>query len=211
LKAVEVGDAVAEFDRCWNARGVTRFELPEVDVNDILAKRYRLTPNVRLTRSAIWDMACKKALDPVTYVPDVISQAGRLSARQLKPGAEHFVRWSIQKAWLGEQRGRVIESIFLDHNAQKIIFLGQAEARAEDGTSTLAVDYQPLAHVEHSAGGTEQDPCHVWKIVFLTKTRDDRYIRSFKEMATAGRLPRYLEIYIEKDLGVQILNCPGRG
>jgi len=58
--------AKKEFERCWHQPNATRFELPRVDVNEILRKRYVLDPRVKLTRSMIWDMQCKKALDPVT-------------------------------------------------------------------------------------------------------------------------------------------------
>jgi hypothetical protein len=197
--------AHSEFEKCWRDPNATRFELPLIGVNEILSERYIMRPKINLTRSMIWDMACKKALDPATYVPYVISQAGLWGRSQLSDGCDHFIRWSIQKAWLSEQRGRVIESVFIDHANQKITFLGLAEARSEDGRTISAIDYQPLVHVEHAAGGSEVDPYNLWKIVFLTDIKDNRYTQPFEDMATASLLPGYLEIYIEKDLNVELI------
>jgi hypothetical protein len=192
--------AHGEFERCWNDPNVTRFELPIIAVNEMLANRYIMRPLIKLTRSMIWDMECKKALDPSTYVPDVISEAGIIGRRQLSDGCDHFVRWSTQKAWLSERRGRVIESVFIDHSNQRIVFLGIAHTRSEDGQTIAAADYQPLVHVEHAAGGTEENPYNLWRIVFLTDSQDERYTESFEDMAKTGLLPGYLEIYIQKDL-----------
>ncbi len=164
-----------------------------------------MAPQINLTRSMIWDMECKKALDPSTYVPYVISQAGLWGRRQLGDGCDHFIRWSTQKAWLSEQRGQVIESVFIDRSNQKIIFLGIAETRSEDGQTISAADYQPLVHVEHAAGGSEHNPYNLWKIVFLTDIKDDRYAQPFEDMTTAGILPGYLEIYIKKDINVELI------
>jgi hypothetical protein len=197
-------EAHGEFERCWSDPDATRFELPTIGVNEILAERYAMRQQTHLTRSMIWDMECKKALDPATYVPYVISEAGLWGQSQLSDDCDHFIRWSTQKAWLGEQRGLVIESVFIDHAHQRIIFLGLAETKSEDGRTTRAADYQPLVHVEHAAGGSEQDPYNLWKIVFLTEGNDRRYIQPFEEAAAAGFLPGYLEIYIKKDLNVEL-------
>lgn len=197
--------AQAEFERRWSDPNATRFELPVIGVNKVLSNRYVMKPQTNLTRSMIWDMQCKKALDPSTYVPYVISEAGLLRRRQLNDGCDHFIRWSTQKAWLNEQRGRVIESIFIDHSNQKIVFLGIPEARCEDGQTLVAADYQPLVHVEHAVGGSERNPYNLWRIVFITESQDERYTRPLVETAATGFLPGYLEIYIRKDLNVVLL------
>ena len=178
-EATSAASAHSEFERCWHDPNATRFELPLIGVNEILSGHYIMRPQINLTRSMIWDMECKKALDPSTYVPYVISQAGHSEPRQLSDGCDHFIRWSIQKAWIGEQRGRVIESVFIDHSNQKIIFLGIAEMSSEDGQTISAVDYQPLVHVEHAAGGSEHNLYNLWKIVFLTDIKDGRYSQPF--------------------------------
>jgi hypothetical protein len=196
--------AQSEFEKCWRDPNATRFELPAADINELLSERYIMRPHINLTRAMIWDMECKKALDPVTYVPYVVSQAGFWGRRRLSDGCDHFMRWSIQKAWINEQQGRVIESIFIDHSSQRIIFLGMSETTSEDGQTMTAADYQPLVHVEHSAGGSERNPQHIWRIVVLTGSRDDRYIQPFKDMVAAGLLPGYLEIYLRRDLNLAL-------
>jgi hypothetical protein len=193
-----------EFDRCWRDQGATRFELPTIGVNEILKNHYMLDPPTNITRSMIWDMQCKKALDPVTYVPYVISEASCWGKRRLDDGCDHFLRWSTQKAWLCEQPGRVIESIVVDHSKQSIIFLVIATAISEDAQELAAADYQPLVHVEHSVGGSEDNPQNIWKIVFLTHTEDRRYIEPFFKANISDFLPGYLEIYIRKDLNLEL-------
>ena len=197
--------AHSEFERCWSDPNTTRFVLPEIGVNEMLTKRYVMKPQTNLTRSMIWDMECNKALDPSTYVPYVISEAGLWGRRQLSDGCDHLMRWSTQKAWLSEQRGRVIESIFIDHSSQKIVFLGIAETRSEDGQTITAVDYQPLVHVEHAVGGSEHNPYSLWRIVFLTDSQDERYTEPFEDIAKTGLLAGYLEIYIQKDLNIELV------
>jgi hypothetical protein len=196
--------AQSEFEKCWRDPNATQFELPVADVNNLLSERYIMSPHINLTRTMIWDMECKKALDPVKYVPYVVSQAGIWSRSQLSDGCDHFVRWSIQKAWVNERQGRIIESIFIDHSSQRIVFLGVSETTSEDGQIISAAHYQPLVHVEHSAGGSEENPQHIWRIVILTSNKDDRYIQPFKDMVAAGLLPGYLEIYLKRDLNVEL-------
>jgi hypothetical protein len=196
--------ARSEFERFWRDPNATQFELPVADVNKLLSERYIMRPHIKLTRAMIWDMECKKALDPVTYVPYVVAQAGIWSRSQLSDGCDHFVRWSIQKAWINEQQGRVIESIFVDHSSQRIVFLGVSETTSEDGQIISAAEYQPLVHVEHSAGGSEDNPQRIWRIVILTGNKHDRYIQPFKGMVAAGLLPGYLEIYLKRDLNVEL-------
>jgi hypothetical protein len=204
-KVQSVARAHSEFERCWADPNATRFELPAVGVNETLSKLYTVTPPINLTRSMIWGMECKKAFDPSTYVPYVVSEAGLLGRRQLNDGSDHFIRWSTQKAWLSEQGGQVIESIFIDHSNQRIVFLGIGQTTSEDGQTITAADYQAFVHVQHAAGGSEENPRNLWRIVFLTDRQDERYIRPFEAMATAGFLPGYLEIYIEKDLSVKLM------
>jgi hypothetical protein len=197
--------AHSQFETCWNNPSATRFELPAVDVKEVLSLHYVMNPQIDLTREMIWDMECKKAFDPSTYVPYVVSQAGIWGRRTLSDGCDHFLRWSTQKAWLSEQRGQVIESVFINHSSQKIVFLGVGAATSEDGGTIIAADYQPLVHVEHSAGGPEHKPHNLWRIVILTESEDDRYTRPFKDMMATGLLPGYLEIYIERDLNIELM------
>ena len=62
-----------------------------------------------------------------------------------------------------------------------------------------------MVHVEHAAGGSEHNPYNLWKIVFLTDIKDDRYAQPFEDMTTAGILPGYLEIYIKKEINVELI------
>src|SRR5262249_56271279 len=76
--------AEREYNEAWTAPSSTRFELPPVDVNTVLKKRYRMSPEQTLTRAMIWDMETKKAWNPRSYIPYVVSQAhssGRTSLR----------------------------------------------------------------------------------------------------------------------------------
>jgi hypothetical protein len=41
---------------------------------------------------------------------------------------------------------------------------------------------------------------NLWSIVLLTNTPDLRYCEPFEQMARAGLLPGFIEIYIERDL-----------
>lgn len=61
--------AHGEFERRWSDDpNATRFELPTIGVNKMLAERCVTRPQTNLTRSMIWDMECKKTLDPSTCV-----------------------------------------------------------------------------------------------------------------------------------------------
>jgi hypothetical protein len=75
--------------------------------------------------------------------------------------------------------------------------------RGEDGLLE-AGNHQPLFHVEHAAGGTEDDPLNLWRIVILTKNKDERFEAPFKDMVRRGTLPGFLEIYIERELRVTL-------
>lgn len=73
--AITFDTAEHEYNQAWNATRSTRFELAPVDVNTVLKKRYRVSPERTLTRAMIWDMETKKAWDPLSYIPYVVSQA----------------------------------------------------------------------------------------------------------------------------------------
>lgn len=197
-------EAEREFDMCWRDPAATHLELAAVDVNRTLGANYSMSPPVDLTRAMVWDMELKKAWDPATYIPSVVSTGVSWGRHLLGDGCEHFVRASMQKPWLGGNSGQVIESVFVSASAQRILFLGLATATTTDGHSLTASTFQPLFHVEHSVGGTQSRPLNVWRIVVLTSARDIGYVRSIKEMMTTNRLPEYLEIYIKNDLNIAL-------
>jgi len=90
--AIAFDTAEREYNDAWNARSSTRFELPPVDVNKVLKERYRVSPEQTLTRAMIWDMETKKAWDPLTYIPYVVSQARSWGRTTLRDGSTRFCR-----------------------------------------------------------------------------------------------------------------------
>jgi hypothetical protein len=196
-------DSLNEFDDAWNNPRFTQIELPPVQVNKVLREKYIASGTVNLSRSMVWDMETKKAWDPLTYIPYVVSEGGSWGRHPLADGIERWSRSSIQGSWLNVGRGRVLEDVFVDHIRQKVLFMGRAQLPRED--VVLQADaYQPLFHVEHAAGGAETDPLNLWRIVILTEQKDERYRAPFDEMVRQGTLPGFLEIYIERELHVKL-------
>ena len=196
-------DALKEFEGAWNNPRFTQIELPAVQVNRVLKEKYTAVPAVNLSRSMVWDMETKKAWDPLTYIPYVVSEGGSWGRHRLAGEIERWSRSSIQGSWLNVGRGRVLEDVFVDHVRQKVLFMGRAQLLREDAP-IQADAYQPLFHVEHAAGGTETDPLNLWRIVILTEQKDERYRAPFDEMVRQGTLPGFLEIYIERELHVKL-------
>jgi hypothetical protein len=196
--------AEAEFNEAWNAPSRTRFELPPVDVNKVLKEKYRLCPEQRLTRAMIWDMETRKAWDPRTYIPYVVSQARSWGRTTLPDGSSRFCRSSMQRGWITPEEGRVLEDVFVSDARQAIYFLGRPRMIEESGNALVASPFQPLFHVRHDAGGSERAPLNLWSIVLLTDAPDARYCEPFEQMVRAGWLPGFLEIYIERDLKLKL-------
>ena len=192
--------AEREFDEAWNASSSTRFELPPVDVNKVLKEKYRLSPEQPLTRAMIWDMETRKAWDPRTYIPYVVSQARSWGRTTLPDGSTRFCRSSLQRGWITPEQGLVLEDVFVSDATQTIYFLGRPRMVEESGKALVASSFQPLFHVRHAVGGSEHAPLNLWSIVLLTGAPDPRYCEPFEQMVRAGLLPGFLEIYIERDL-----------
>jgi hypothetical protein len=187
--------ALTEFESAWNDPRHTRFELPPVHVNEVLQQRYKIDKPVHVTRDQLWDMEVKKAWDPKTYIPYVVSEGRSWDRQNLDGRTERFLRSSIQRGWVTPMSGRVLEEVLIDHDSQRILFMGRD--RFANGSDALKADpFQPLFHVEHAASGYSDAPINLWRIVVLTNGPDDRFTEPFKEMARAGRLPGFLEIYI---------------
>jgi hypothetical protein len=196
---VDFRSALEEFETAWENPHHTRFTLPAVDVNNVLAKKYITAAPVRLTRDMVWDMERQKAWDPATFIPYVVSQGKSWGRSTLSDGSEHFSRSSEQLGWIVNGRGTVLEEVFVDHAGQRILFLGRESMFC--GSSVLrASNFQPLFHVEHAVGGSVEEPFNLWRIVIMTEECDARYTEPFKEMARQGLLPGFLEIYIERRL-----------
>lgn len=196
--------AEREYNEAWSTPAATRFELPPVDVNAVLKTRYRVSPAQTLTRAMIWDMETKKAWDPLTYIPYVVSQAHSWGRQSLHHGSNRFFRASMQRGWITPEEGRVLEDVFVSDARQTIYFLGRQRMTDEAGGTLAASPFQPLFHVRHAVGGSEQAPLNLWSIVLLTDAPDPRYCRPFEQMVRAGWLPGFIEIYIERDVKLKL-------
>ena len=71
---VDFRSALDEFETAWENPNHTRFTLPAVDVNSVLAKKYITSAPVKITRDMVWDMELQKAWDPATFIPYVVSE-----------------------------------------------------------------------------------------------------------------------------------------
>jgi hypothetical protein len=196
--------AEREYREAWNSPSHTRFELPPVNVNKVLKDRYWVGPDRRITRSMIWDMETKKAWDPLSYIPYVVSEARSWGRSTLQDGSDRFFRSSLQRGWVTPEKGMVLEDVFVSPARQAIFFLGQEQMLEEDGHELEAGKFQPIFHVQHSVGGSEDEPLNLWSIVLLTPKPDARYLAPFEQMVSAGLLPGFIEIYIQKDLGMRL-------
>ena len=196
--------AEREYNEAWNAPSNTRFELAPVDVNTVLKKRYRASPEKTLTRTMIWDMETKKAWDPLSYIPYVVSQARSWDRTSLRDGSTRFSRSSLQRGWITAEEGLVLEDVFVSDAKQTIYFLGRPRMVEENGNTVVASSFQPLFHVRHAVGGSEEMPLSLWSIVLLTNAPDPRYQEPFEQMVRAGLLPGFIEIYIERDLRLKL-------
>jgi hypothetical protein len=196
--------AESEYREAWNNPSHTRFELPPVNVNKVLKDRYLVERTKLITRSMIWDMETKKAWDPLTYIPYVVSEGRAWGRNKLVDGSDRFSRASMQRGWIAPETGQVLEDVFVSPIKQTIFFLGRQQLYEDDGTKLQASKLQPIFHVEHGVGGSEDEPLNLWSIVLLTPQRDPRYFEPFEQMVSAGRLPGFIEIYIQKDLGMRL-------
>lgn len=204
MSDVAFSKAQEEFDKAWYNPDHTPIELNAVDVNSVLEKYYATSEPLHFTKRMLWDMETRKAWDPSTYIPHVVRKGKSWGRMTLGDGEEFFVRSSQQLAWIAEAYGQVLEEVYLNHKEQKVIFLGRAEFLSEDGTRVYADSHHPLFHVEHAAAGTESRPLNLWRIVHLTRGKDDGLMQRFAPMGRADRLPEFIEIYIEKELRVKL-------
>ena len=110
----------------------------------------------------------------------------------------------MQRGWITPEEGRILEDVHVSHAEQRIFFQGRATMTAEDGGTLRASDFQPLFHVEHGVGGSDDEPLNLWRIVLLTPKKDLRYTEPFEQMVRAGLLPGFIEFYIERDLQTRL-------
>ncbi len=196
-----------EFQRAWADPSNTRFELPPVDVNRVLAEHYRTSEPLTFTRTMLWDMEVRKAWRPDRYIPSVVweGSAHTWGRRSAAGGTESFVRSSQQRLWLEPaEYGLVLEQVCLNPTQQKVTFIGAAEFSDRDRNLLRAGARQPLFHVEHSVGGDESRPLNSWRIVHLTDRPEHRLVERFTLIANDVWLPEFIEIYIRSDLNIKL-------
>jgi len=189
------------FEQAWNNPEYTQIELDDIDINKTLSKYYETLIPVNFTRQMLWDMETKKAWDPKTYIPYVVSDGKSWGREILTNGDEAFVRSSQQKQWLnGAVYEEVFEEVYLNHKDQRVTFIGTQNLKDSSGKWLYLKNQQPLFHVQHSVEGEENSPINVWRIVHLTARKDQKLIEHFKNLKDPTVLPGFVEIYIEKDL-----------
>jgi hypothetical protein len=195
-------DAVEQFEKDWQNTAFTQAALDPVDVNHVLSTYYTTSKPVKFTREMLWDVERRKAWDPKTYIPHVVSE-GKSWGRQIRDnGDETFTRWSHQRQWLTGKYGVVIEKVTLLNKEQRVIFLGASEAEEAPGQILEATVTQPLFHVEHGVDGSEDNPLNTWRIVHLTLEKDQALTKRFDNFRDPTILPIYIEIYIRDVLGI---------
>jgi hypothetical protein len=146
--------AKQEFNNAWQNTKYTRLELPPVDVNRVLRERYTVEPaGTTMTLTQLWEMETKKAWDPATYIPYVVSRGRSWGRHALEEGCEGYHRTSDQVAWIDSSRGEVIEDVSISHIERSIVFLGQSRIVDDRGEIIHAGDFQPRFHVVHGAEG----------------------------------------------------------
>jgi len=196
-----------EFQRAWADPSNTRFELPPVDVNRVLAEHYRTSEPLLFTRTMLWNMEVRKAWRPDRYIPSVVREGtadawGRSSAAD---ETESFVRSSQQRLWLApEEYGLVLEQVCVNPTEGKVSFIGAMELPDRDSNPLYASAGQPLFHVEHSVDGDESKPLNRWRIAHVTDGPEHRLTERFTLMANDLWLPEFIEIYIRNDLNIKL-------
>jgi hypothetical protein len=154
----------------------------------------------------LWNAEVKKAWDPGTYIPGVVSEGEAWGRMPLEDGEEFLVRASQQRAWkAGVDAGLVLEEVYLSPKEQSVLFFGRAELSKGDGPALRAGSHQPLFHVEHAVRGSDSHPLNLGRIVHLTAEKDDSLIeRQMTETGDAEWLRGFISIYVETDLGIKL-------
>jgi hypothetical protein len=195
------------FEEAWNTPGTTSIELPPVRVNDVLRERYDVRPPFAYTGTQLWDMEVRKAAAPDRYIPTVVKPGSAEKFPSVRHGGfEDFTRVSDQRLWADpEHYTTVIEHVRLDHQNRRAFFLGIGHFETPDGRALTAGTEQPLFHVEHSVGGTEEDPLNLWRIVHLTDTPDRSLAAAFDQLAEDRYLRIFIEVHLRDDLGRELV------
>ena len=203
-EVIAADQASIQFEKAWQNPVYTQIELEPVDVNEVISKYYTTSKPVHFTQDMLWDMECRKAWDPKTFIPHVVSEGHSWGRKHLENGDESLIRWSKQRQWKADNYGMVIEQVSLMNKEMKAVFVGLAQTVDDSGKSINASTTQPIFHVEHGVAGTYDKPLNTWRIVHLTKAKDQELIEKFKNYRDPTTLPMYIVVYIEKVLGVSI-------
>ena len=147
--AADFRSAVEEFEAAWENPNHTRFTLPAVQVNSVLAEKYTTSSPIRLTRHMVWDMEQQKAWDPATFNPYVVSKGKSWGRHRLRDGSERFFRSSEQLDWITEERGTVLEEVLVDHAGQRILFLGREIGNARSTSHATSINAIRSRHNRH--------------------------------------------------------------
>lgn len=197
----------AAFEKAWANSSNTTFELPPVDINQVLSERYHMKPSVRFTREMMWDVEVRKAWRPDRYIPSVVETGSAVTwgGRSGDAGDDRFLRASRQRSWLDpETYGLVLERCHINMQEQKVTFIGISECTGPLGGQRQTSAHQPLFHVEHAVEGEEDRPINRWRIVHLTDGTDPELIKRFEQMAKDPWLPEFVEIYLRDDRKVDL-------
>lgn len=187
-----------------------QIQLEDVDINRVLKEHYRTSKPVNFTSTMLWDMEVKKAWDPKSYIPYVVREGKSWGKKRLENGDDMFARSSEQKQWLKQDIYEdVFEEVYVNHREQKVTFIGTKILKNAYGKPIKLSNHQPVFYVEHSVKGTKENPLNGWRIVHLTKAKDQMLIEHFKKFNDSKRLPKFIEIYIEKDLKISLVHIGG--
>ncbi|NYE94999.1 hypothetical protein FHU41_001220 [Psychromicrobium silvestre] len=120
----------------------------------------------------------------------------------------HFTRYEIPgvdlNRVLAKEYGLVIEQIHLDHLRQVATSIEAGQYPDRNGKIHHRGEGQPIFHIVHSVAGSEKQLRNQWFIVHETEKPEPLRIVPFEEMARRHRLPRYLEVYIQRHLGIKL-------
>ncbi|MET7278866.1 hypothetical protein ABZS29_11605 [Kribbella sp. NPDC005582] len=199
-------DHAAAFEQAWDDPRTTSVELPPVAVNDVLRDRYDVQPPIAYTGTHLWDMEVRKAVAPDRYIPTVVRPGSVEKFPSVHTGSlEDFTRVSDQRLWADpDQYATVIEHVHLDYQNRRVFFFGAESFEAPDGRIFTAGTGQPIFHVEHSVGGTEEAPLNLWRIVLLTDQPDPALAAAFEQLANDHYLRVFIEVHLREDLGREL-------
>ena len=200
-------DHQREFERSWVDRRHSRAQRPPLDINRVLAERYRANRPIAFTRSMLWDVAVGKAWQPDRYTPSAV-RAGSVATwgrRIADDGAETFCRASEQRLWPEPHAfGLVLEQVRLDPRQQKVTVIGARQLPTRCGRMLHADPRQPVFSVEDAIGGDETAPVNRSRIVHLTEEPDETLIDAGDRAPSRAPLPEFVEIYLQRTLGVAL-------